>query len=72
MNGKQIKIIFDARKCQTRRRGAAELFDCLVEEEQYVICGYALPFGNGHFCKHPQREEFVKRLPRDKPVHRGI
>ena len=71
MNDTQVKIIFDANKCQTRRRRATDLFDCL-EEKQYLICGYALPFGNGHFCKHPQREEFAKRLPRDKPIHQGI
>jgi hypothetical protein len=71
MNAKQTKTIFDVEKCQTQKRGAAELFDCLVEE-QHLICGYALPFGNGHFCKHPQREEFAKRLLKDKQIHRGI
>jgi len=71
MNAKQTKTIFDVEKCQTQKRGAAELFDCLVEK-QHFICGYALPFGNGYFCKHPQREEFAKRLLRDKIINQGI
>jgi hypothetical protein len=71
MNATKEKIIFDTEKCQTQRRGATDLFDCLVEK-QNLICGYALPFGNGHFCKHPQREEFAKRLLKDKQIHRGI
>lgn len=71
MNAKQTKTIFDVEKCQTQKRGTAELFDCLVEEQRF-ICGYALRFGNGYFCKHPQREEFAKRLLRDKTINQGI
>jgi hypothetical protein len=68
MNSTQEKIIFEINKCQTRRTGAIDLFDCLAEK-QYLICGYALPFGCGRFCKHPQRQEFAERLPRDKLVN---
>lgn len=71
MNGTQETIIFDTEKCKTQSRATTDLFDCLVEQ-QYLICGYALPFGNGHFCKHPQRKEFDERLPKNKPVNRGI
>src|SRR6185503_11167931 len=53
MTALQEKIIFDANKCRTHRFGTADLFDCLAEQ-QYLICGYALPFGNGQFCTHPQ------------------
>ena len=66
MNATQEKIIFDTEKCQTQRRGATDLFDCLVEK-QNLICGYALPFGNGQFCKHPTRREFAERSPGNKP-----
>jgi len=68
MNSTQEKITFDTDKCRTQRTGAIDLFDCLAEE-QYLICGYALYFGYGRFCKHPQREKFAETLPRDRSVN---
>ena len=67
MNDFQAKITFDMTKCRTLRRGPTDLFDCLAEK-QYLICGYALPFGYGRFCRHPQRKEFAEGLPTNKPV----
>jgi len=61
----QEKITFDTDKCRTERTGTIDLFNCLAEEQSF-ICGYALPFGYGHFCKHPQRKEFAERLPPNK------
>lgn len=68
MTALQEKIIFDANKCRTHRFGTADLFDCLAEQ-QYLICGYALPFGNGQFCTHPQRKEFTEKLRKDQPIN---
>ena len=68
MNGTQEKINFDTNRCRTQRIGETDLFDCLAEK-QYLICGYALPFGYGRFCKHPQRKEFAEKLPGDKPLN---
>lgn len=67
-NDDQAQITFEVSKCRTLRIDSTDLFDCLAEK-QYLICGYALPFGNGHFCRHPQRTEFAKRLPGTKPVN---
>jgi len=64
----QEKITFDIEKCRTQRIDTVDLFNCLAEK-QYLICDYALPFGYGHFCKHPQRKEFAEMLSRDKPVN---
>jgi len=67
MNGIQERITFDANKCRTLRIGQIDLFDCLAEK-QYLICGYALPFGYGRFCRHPQRKDFAEGSSRNKPV----
>jgi hypothetical protein len=67
MNDFQATITFDLAKCRTLRRGTTDLFDCLAEK-QYLICGYALPFGYGRFCRHPQRKEFAEGLLTNKPV----
>ena len=67
MNDFQAKTTFDITKCRTGRRGQTDLFDCLAEK-QYLICGAALPFGRGRFCRHPQRQEFAERRLRDSAV----
>ena len=68
MNGTEEKSTFDSNTCRTQRIGAADLFDCL-SEKQHLVCEYALPFGYGRFCMHPQRMEFAERLRRDKPAN---
>jgi len=67
MNDFQAKNTFDRTKCRTLRSGPTDLFECLAEK-QYLICGYALPFGYGRFCKYPQRKEFAEGLTTNKPV----
>jgi hypothetical protein len=68
MDGIREKLIFDTNKCRTQRRGATDLYDCLVDK-QYLICEYSLPFGYGRFCKHPQRKEFAEKLPKNELVN---
>jgi hypothetical protein len=68
MNDFQAKKLFDIAKCRTLRRGQIDLFDCLAAE-QVFICIHALPFGYGHFCKHPQRNEFGEKSPKNQPVN---
>lgn len=36
----------------------ADLFNCLSENAR--CCRYAMPFGNGYFCKHPNRGDFTE------------
>jgi len=41
-----------------------DLVECLVE--QAVECKYALRYGFGWFCRHPQRHEIVSRTKTEK------
>lgn len=47
---KQAPSESDIMDCRVRII-SAELMDCLVDKN----CKYALPFGNGRFCRHPLR-----------------
>jgi hypothetical protein len=38
------------------RKITAEIFECLAEDPKQCRC--AMPFGFGHFCRHPQRKCF--------------
>ncbi len=46
--------------CRTRFL-CADLFNCLSEKAHR--CPFALPFGNGYFCKHPSRKVFSENDP---------
>ena len=35
-----------------------DLVDCFTDARQ---CEYAMHFGDGFFCRHPQRKDIVKR-----------
>ena len=65
------KITFDINNCRTQRTGATDIFYCL-SEKQNPVCGYALHFGYGRICKHPQRNEFAEDHSRDKPINPSI
>lgn len=68
MNVTKGKFTFDINNCRTQRTGATDVFYCR-SDKQYLICGFALPFGYGHICKHPQRNEFAEDYSRDKPIN---
>lgn len=42
----------DISNCRVRKI-SDNLMDCLVEKN----CGYALPFGDGKFCRHPLKHQ---------------
>ena len=47
----------DPETCRTRYLGTAFGFsDCLMEDAN--VCAYALRFGDGHLCRHPDRRKF--------------
>ena len=50
--------VFKVENCRAKN-GAADLVDCLSPEQAH-LCGNSLPFGNGYFCKHPRRKEFIE------------
>ena len=49
---------FEIRKCRVKATGADDLVNCLMEKAS--SCKYALPFGYGFFCRHPQKKEFAE------------
>jgi hypothetical protein len=65
------KITFDINKCRIQPTGATDVLFC-HSERQYLICGYALPFGYGRICKHPKRKEFAEDHQMDKPINPSI
>ena len=65
------KITFDLNNCSAERTGAPDVFFCL-SERQYLICGYAQPFGYGRICTHPKRKEFAEDHQRGKPINPSI
>jgi hypothetical protein len=53
----------DPEKCRTRYLGQSlDFSDCLVETPDG--CKYALRFGSGVLCRHPNRRSFEKIDPR--------
>ena len=46
--------------CEAKDRGMEGYVDCL--EEKPVTCGFAVPFGEGVFCKCPVRVYIAKNL----------
>jgi hypothetical protein len=53
----------DLEKCRTRYLGQSlDFSDCLVENPDR--CEYALRFGSGVLCRHPDRRSFEKTNPR--------
>lgn len=38
-----------------------EFWECMVDHSKQIdCCRYALEFGFSHFCKHPERQFFLK------------
>jgi hypothetical protein len=56
---KPERTLPDAAICRGESIGSTDLVDCLVPSP--VECRYALPFGNGYFCQHPDRKGIVAR-----------
>ena len=57
-NETNIVRVFDVAKCRAKN-SAADLVACLSPEQAH-LCGNSLSFGNGYFCKHPRRKEFIE------------
>ena len=49
----------DLAMCRAKRTGFDDYYDCLMEKP--ASCPYALRFGSGFFCRHPDRHDFVNR-----------
>jgi hypothetical protein len=51
----------DTEICRTRYVVQSDLSQCLVENSD--ACGFAIRFGSGVICRHPQRRSFEKTDP---------
>ncbi len=40
---------------------STDFFECQVKRPNPKFCSYSLTMGNGFICKHPGREEFVRK-----------
>lgn len=66
MTGKTtVSHTTDIEECRARKIGVSDLVDCLVTPR---YCRYALSFGYGCFCRHPLKEEIIRRTERN-PNH---
>ncbi len=52
------RVLADMKICRAVDIGVAEFADCLVEKP--FECEYAIPFGDGYFCKHPNRARIIE------------
>jgi hypothetical protein len=53
------RVLPDPSICRVKAAGFENYASCLVENP--MRCPYALGFGFGFFCQHPQREGSVRR-----------
>jgi hypothetical protein len=53
------RVLPDPESCLARDAGLPNYADCLVDSPYQ--CPYALRFGWGFFCRHPERSEIAKR-----------
>jgi len=58
-NASQKNSVFEIEKCRAKIHSGIDLVDCLAPEQAH-LCGNSLSFGNGYFCKHPRRKEFIE------------
>jgi len=55
------KTLPDPEICRTKTI-CPDLMECLVERPS--TCPYVVPFGEGYFCRHPDRKKFEKSTDR--------
>lgn len=57
-----VTLLPDPAVCHARFAGFANYADCLVEHSYQ--CPHALNFAGGFLCRHPHRDEIVRRTAR--------
>ena len=61
--------VFPNKACQAKAVTADfDLVDCFTQARQ---CEYAMHFGDGFFCRHPQRKDIAKRTETSSGVATG-
>lgn len=56
---KHLPAYPDMAICKAENIGLRGYADCLVEPHPYT-CEYAVPFGSGILCRHPQRDVIIE------------
>jgi len=56
---------FKIENCRAKARGTGGLVDCLALK-QAGICGFSISFGDGYFCKHPDRNKIITETEKIK------
>ncbi len=53
-----MRTLPNEKDCRAQTMGMGEFAKCLVEHPDR--CRFALPFGYGFLCRHPDREEIIR------------
>jgi hypothetical protein len=53
-----VSNVFEIEKCRAENN-IKNWVECLSPEQAH-LCGNSLSFGNGYFCKHSRRYEFIE------------
>jgi hypothetical protein len=61
------KGVPDLNKCQAKLAGFGDYVDCLVAQPER--CVYALVFGNGHLCRHADRQAIALKTAAASAPH---
>ena len=64
-SGGRARVLPDMEICRAEDMGIAEFAKCLVEHPWE--CKYALSFGYGFFCWHPNHKEIARNTKASKP-----
>lgn len=51
---------FNTRFCLAKHR-TDEVADCLSSTDVVIFCPFVVFFGQGTFCRHPQRNKIIER-----------
>ncbi len=57
---KIIKALPDPEICRNRMI-SVDFYECQVKRPNPKFCSYSRTMGNGFVCKHPSRDEFVRK-----------
>lgn len=57
--------IFDTSNCQTSNY-VEGIVSCQSSRDIYLFCPFAINFGEGQFCFHPNRKDLIEKKARVK------
>ena len=63
-NNEKSNVEFDISKCKAQDMSIDHFAKCLMEKPYLRQCEYYISYGDGFFCKHPNRAEIIKNTNR--------